>query len=594
MANNWTVSVLFKWISKAAAPMKSDAAGVAKLGQVAKASTLPVQKLATDVAKAGQAAKASTAPIKDMGQAVASTVQPTNDAAQATQNLGDKAQGTSSKLQTLIKTKLPGWMSNVARAGIVAGGALLTFYTVTAGLVVAGANFVHTQTQAAEAITKAASAAGITTRAYQRLQYTFDGANLQGGALDNVLGHINRTLIEARAGVKSAERPFKALGISIRDASGHTKAADLVLSEAADKFAKIKDGARKAALAQMLFGEAGADLIPLLNGGAKGLRETGDEAERLGAVLDNKTLAAAKALNDKWDALKNSTIGLKNSIWIGLMPSVSKLIDRFQQLLDQNRGEILKGITSGLDWVTKHMPQILKGMGDFVNFLKTIISIGGGVLKVLGGVGGAFDALAVIMIGRVGFAIGSAIVQIWGLNAALYGCPVVWIIAGITAIAVAAYLIIRHWGAVKKFFAGLWSWMKTNWQVIPIVGPMIHAVDLILSNWDKITKWFAEEPKKWWNSLPAWLRGLIQGAWNLSIPGMVVNGVSSLLKGASNQAVTSAPAQSLAAQGVSPAQKISGSIGLTVQSQVPVRVDRMDFSPGVDGYLDRGSLLGAH
>jgi len=594
MANNWTVSVLFKWISKAAAPMKSDAAGVAKLGQVAKASTVPVLKLATDVAKAGDAAKASTAPIKDMGHAMGSTVQPANDAAKATKNLGDQAAGTESKFQKLIRTKMPGWMSNVARAGIVAGGAMLTFYTVTAGLVVAGANFVHTQTQAAEAITKAASAAGITTRAYQRLQYTFDGANLQGGALDNVLGHINRQLIAARAGVKSAERPFKALGISVRDTAGHTKKADVILSEVADKFAKIKDGARKAALAQMLFGESGADLIPLLNGGAKGLKDAGDEAERLGAVVSDQTLAAAKALNDKWDHLKNSTTGLTNAIWIGLIPSVVKLIDYFQTLLDQNRGEMLKGIMSGIAWVTNHMPQILKGIGTFVYLLKTIISIGGGVIKTVGGIGNIFDAFAVLMIGRVGFAIGSAIVQIWGLNAALYGCPIVWIIAGITAIAVAAYLIIRHWGAVKKFFAGLWNWMKTNWQVIPIVGPMIHAVDVIISHWSQITKWFAEEPKKWWNSLPAWLRGLIQGAWNLSIPGMVVNGVSSLLKGASNQAVTSAPAQSLAAQGVSPAQKISGSIGLTVQSQVPVRVDRMDFSPGVDGYLDRGSLLGGN
>ena len=44
--------------------------------------------------------------------------------------------------------------------------------------------------------------------------------------------------------------------------------------------------------------KSGADMVPLLNGGADGLREMVAQSERLGLVLDDETAAAAGKFND--------------------------------------------------------------------------------------------------------------------------------------------------------------------------------------------------------------------------------------------------------------------------------------------------------
>ena len=52
------------------------------------------------------------------------------------------------------------------------------------------------------------------------------------------------------------------------------------MTDLADVFASLPDSATKTALAVRLLGRSGADLIPLLNGGAT--RLAGYRAERLG------------------------------------------------------------------------------------------------------------------------------------------------------------------------------------------------------------------------------------------------------------------------------------------------------------------------
>ena len=87
---------------------------------------------------------------------------------------------------------------------------------------------------------------------------------------------------KAEHGEQSAA--FKALGISVQDANKNLKSSDQVLLEVANAFSKFEDGTTKTALAIAIFGRAGADLIPLLNQGADGIRKMQEQAQRLGLV----------------------------------------------------------------------------------------------------------------------------------------------------------------------------------------------------------------------------------------------------------------------------------------------------------------------
>lgn len=128
-------------------------------------------------------------------------------------------------------------------------------------------------------------------------------AGQAGGSLEGMVaaaGKLNKSIAEAGQGAKEPSEAFDALGISVRDASGELKKADVIMAEVADQFAKYQDGPEKAALALRLFGKAGADMIPLLNDGGTAMRENVAYAKQYSG--------ATKELSDAADNF-NDTLG---------------------------------------------------------------------------------------------------------------------------------------------------------------------------------------------------------------------------------------------------------------------------------------------
>ena len=76
----------------------------------------------------------------------------------------------------------------------------------------------------------------------------------------------------------------------------------------------------------------------------------------------------------------------------------------------------------------------------------------------------------------------------WLLNASLFGCPLVWIIGLVIALAAAAYLLITHWDEVKAFFIGLWDsiveGISSAWN--SITGSFTELWNSVMEFWDSI------------------------------------------------------------------------------------------------------------
>lgn len=54
----------------------------------------------------------------------------------------------------------------------------------------------------------------------------------------------------------------------------------------------------------------------------------------------------------------------------------------------------------------------------------------------------------------------------WLFNAALWGCPVVWIIAGIAAIVAAGWALYKNWDTVTQFLSEKLAWLEEKWKYI--------------------------------------------------------------------------------------------------------------------------------
>lgn len=183
-------------------------------------------------------------------------------------------------------------------------------------------------------LSKASQKIGIPVEELSKLEYAGKLADVALNDLQTSMARFSKSLAEIQGGTKnSAGEALKAMGVAATDANGALRPTPDLLASIADKFAFYQDGANKTALAIALFGKSGAELIPLLNGGAAGLKAAGDEAQRLGLVIDTQTAKAAEQLNDNFTRLTSAGQGFVDKVIASVLPAITDLSDKFVELL---------------------------------------------------------------------------------------------------------------------------------------------------------------------------------------------------------------------------------------------------------------------
>lgn len=105
-------------------------------------------------------------------------------------------------------------------------------------------------------------------------------------------------------------------------------------------------------------------LAPLLRNGAKEMRGLADEAENLGLILSEETIAGAKQFNDDLDLLGRVAGGVGQEIAADLLPQLLELTDT---LRDPKTIEAAKSLASGL--VTA-FNSVISGAEKMVSFIR--------------------------------------------------------------------------------------------------------------------------------------------------------------------------------------------------------------------------------
>lgn len=166
---------------------------------------------------------------------------------------------------------------------------------------------------------------GVGVKALQELGYAAQQSGTNAETLEKGLAKLSRTMAESAAGGEAQQALFKALGVSATDATGKLRPVEDVFVDLAEKFRQYKGGAGEVKIATELFGKAGADLIPVLNEGRKGLAGMADEAGNFGVVVGDEAVAQAQAFNDNLDKLQTILKGVFNDISKDLLPTLAAL-----------------------------------------------------------------------------------------------------------------------------------------------------------------------------------------------------------------------------------------------------------------------------
>jgi lambda family phage tail tape measure protein len=230
-------------------------------------------------------------------------------------------------------------------------------------------------------------------------------AELSGSSIEGVakgLNFLNKNMVAAATGGKDAAAAFQTIGVSTKDAQGNLRTADQVFLDVADRFATLRDGPEKAAIAMRIFGKAGADLIPILNLGSKeiqrfGLNITQDFADKADAFNDQLGLAGAQVTNLSIQ-IGSALLPVINGLLAGLSGAVTQIgkwIEGLQTAYKENAAfktsiDVLIGALTALATV--------QVFSTFIAGAKAAILITGTLIKALKGL-----TAANLLAGAAGF-----------------------------------------------------------------------------------------------------------------------------------------------------------------------------------------------
>jgi len=243
------------------------------------------------------------------------------------------------------------------------------------GLSVAGmAAFVRGAIDVADEMSKMSQKTGLAVKDVAGMQLAYRQAGLGAEVLQSSIAKMSKSMADG-------SDAFTAMGLSVRNQDGTLKSTRQMIGEVSDKFAGYKDGAEKTALAMAIFGKSGAELIPLLNGGAAALDEFDSMAEKLGLTISEQTAKDAEKFNDTLDLMGQGVQGIGRQVAAQLLPTLSTLAGQFFD--SATSGDTLKNVADGLGFAFKALYSTGVGV---VQAFKT-------VGMALGGVGAAIAAI---------------------------------------------------------------------------------------------------------------------------------------------------------------------------------------------------------
>lgn len=406
-----------------------------------------------------------------------------------------------------VRDKLQG-MVQQGQAGLERLGALAGRLSLLFGAAGGGAFALGTEaaTAAAEA-SKFASMVGLSTGNWQEYAGAANLAGTEADELASLMLTLQERAVNAARGEKGDIEMLKLMGISAKNARGELKNADTLLLELADRVKKMREAGemgKAAGIMNQLGGEEGARLLDLLKNGREGLLAMRKEARELGLVLSDEALESALEYGSAINRVKATFRGLGLTLGTAFLPSLTKLLDKFQAWLQVQRDIMSAGFE---EWVNGlNLNEVWASVEGFFEGLKRLASLLQRVADLCGGWSNVLLGLVVLISGKALLALGSLALAFGQLGMAMLATPVGWFVAAIAGV---AYAIHKNGEGVRKAFEQ--GWLRGLLQIFLSVMDGLNELVATLTGVDLYSigsQWIdglLRGIKQGWQELTGWL-----------------------------------------------------------------------------------------
>jgi len=195
---------------------------------------------------------------------------------------------------------------------------------------------------------------GIGTTGLQKLDLAFAQSGI---SLDTVTSATTKLANNIVGGNKSAVAALEKLGFNM-DSLKRMKPEDQFIA-VADAVGKIQNPTEKTYAAMQVFGKGGAELLAGLTGN---LKQTTDEFEKMGLIIDEETLVAADQFGDQLGVMGRQLLGVVANIVGPLLPALSGLANLLGKV-----GGVVGSVTGFfVDWIQKGLVAAYSAIARFV------------------------------------------------------------------------------------------------------------------------------------------------------------------------------------------------------------------------------------
>ena len=472
----------------------------------------PFRRIEQAMEGMSKGAEKASASMKEATQHIANTEEALHTLHSNAEKL-DKSLGNPKGLQRLsgsignVRDKLQG-MVQQGQAGLERLSALAGRLSLLFGAAGGGAFALGTEaaTAAAEA-SKFASMVGLSTGNWQEYAGAATMAGMEADELASLMLTLQERAVNAARGEKGDIEMLQLMGISAKNARGELKNADTLLLELADRVKKMREAGemgKAAGIMNQLGGEEGARLLDLLKNGREGLLAMRKEARELGLVLSDEALESALEYGSAINRVKATFRGLGLTLGKTFLPSLTKLLDKFQAWLQVQRDIMSAGFE---EWVNGlNLNEVWASVEGFFEGLKRLASLLQRVADLCGGWSNVLLGLVALISGKALLALGSLALAFGQLGMAMLATPVGWFVAAIAGV---AYAIHKNGEGVRKAFEQ--GWLRGLLQIFLSVMDGLNELVATLTGVDLYSigsQWIdglLRGIKQGWQQLMGWL-----------------------------------------------------------------------------------------
>ena len=217
----------------------------------------------------------------------------------------------------------------------IMGGLLVAVTAVTSAFIALG----NKAFQALDDIGKTAGRTGFTAEKLQalRLAAVESGSTVEGlnKAIEKFSKNIGDVIVK---GTGEAKYALDRMGVSLYDNTGALKSNDQLLDDISDGISRMSSEVEKNSALQGMFGRAGILLNQVFAEGSSRIAEWVSQAEKMGFVVDARSIAAVESFNDRLAELKFMFQGLIHQTFAALAPLLDNAITQFRDWATEMNG----------------------------------------------------------------------------------------------------------------------------------------------------------------------------------------------------------------------------------------------------------------